>query len=143
MKSRWSSGLALGGVFWVMACIVPVVPVALGQPPLAATQDSSRLEIIYVTPNTGRRIGLGVPLFTLVGTLPRMEVEIRNTTRSERRYEYLVEWFGMDGSKTQTISMWHSLYLQPNERQTIRSVGQVPQAYRARLTIRETSRRPS
>jgi uncharacterized protein YcfL len=135
-----------------LALLALAAPAGLATAPLAAAQqteaapayaDASRLEVIYVTRTTQRRIQFGAPLFGVVGTLPKLEVEVSNPTGSERRYEYLVEWYGQDGSRTQTSNMWRSIYLLPNERQTIRSMGQLPEAWRARLTVRETSKRPS
>lgn len=142
MKSGKIAVLALAGMLLSVPLTAPVAQAQLTAPTSAVT-DSSRLEVIYITRTTQRRIGIGAPLFSTVGTLPRMEVEVSNPTGSERRYEYLVEWFGQDGSKAQTSSNWHSVYLLPQERQTVRSMGQLQHAYRARLTIRETSRRPS
>lgn len=133
----------LAGIALALSIAAPTPAVAQDTGPPVHAADSSRFEVVYITRATERRITMGVPIFALVGALSRMEVEVSNPTGSERRFEYLIEWYGRDGAKAQTSAMWRSLYLLPNERQTLRSVAQLEQAYRARLTIRETSRRPS
>lgn len=109
--------------------------------PAAVSYDASRLEVIFVNRTTERRIAFGTPSFRMVGSMPLLEVEVRNPTSGDRRFQYLAEWFAEDGTKAQVSAVWQDLFLVPNQRDTLRVMSQLPQAYRARVTIREVSKK--
>jgi uncharacterized protein YcfL len=133
--------LALAALATVLTA-APLASPAAADPVAASapSYDASRLEVVYINRTTQRRIGFGTPSFALVGAFPRMDVEVHNPTTSERRYQYLVEWFGQDGVKQQTSAVWQDVFLLPNQRQTLRSMGQLAEAYSARITIREVAK---
>lgn len=134
MKSQFACLVAAG---LTALCLGPPIAAAAPTQPYAATANSDRVETTFANSQTRRRIRVETIQFSLAGALPRAEVALRNTTGQERRFDYLIEWKTADGQDAQTNSTWRTVFLAPNEVETITSVGQVESAYSARLIIRE------
>ncbi len=133
----------------VALCAATIVAAGFVSAPAPARSQEApalsdrRMDVVYLNRSVARRVSVSVPRFEMAGTLPKLEADVTNTTSSERRFEYKIEWLTEEGGAAQTTSTWRTLFLLPNETQTLMSVGQVRHAHRARLSLRETARRPN
>ncbi len=105
--------------------------------PAFAQSAAQELAINMETSGLARRVELGPPRFRTVGRYQMVEVQAQNVTSRDQSVQYKIEWFDREGFSVQTTSTWQSLNLSPRQYEAIRSVGQVDNAYSARLTMRD------
>jgi len=81
---------------------------------------------------------IGVNQTTVSGNILKIQVELRNTTRSAKRINYKFEWFDMDGMIVDSpTTMWKTEVIEAKETKTLTAVAPNPRAKDFRLKLQD------
>lgn len=103
-----------------------------------ADESRPRAEFIIASGNLRQFVRMEDVRFDNVGEFARSEVDVRNRTSRNLSLEYKVEWKNRNGMTINGINAWQPMLLSPGAKSSIQSVGQDPDAYAIRVTVRET-----